>query len=171
MLADAGQELSCKVTATSPYGAVVATSSAVRVGYPAPTIGRLGQSHRRWREGSRLATLSRKRTPVGTTFSVTLDVPARLTLSFARLRSGRRSPHKCVTPTRRNRHHHSCTRAIRAGTLTLPDGHSGLDKIGFQGRLSKRGRLASGRYRLTIVATDAGGNSAAKTIEFRIVRT
>ena len=137
-LADAGQQLSCKVTTTSPYGAVVATSSAVSVGYPAPTIGRLEQSHRRWREGSRLATLSRKRTPVGTTFSVTLDVPARLTLTFARLRSGRRSGHKCVTPTHRNRHHHSCTRAIRAGTLTLPDGHSGLDKIGFQGRLSKR---------------------------------
>ena len=171
VLADAGRQLSCKVTTTSPYGAVIATSSAVSVGYPAPTIGRLKQSHRRWREGSRLATLSRRRTPVGTTFSVTLDVPARLTLTFARLRSGRSSGHKCVTPTHRNRQHHSCTRAIRAGTLALPDGHSGLDRIGFQGRLSKPRRLASGRYRLTIVAADAGGKSAAQTIEFTIVRT
>ena len=171
VLADAGQQLSCKVTTTSPYGAVVAASAPVSVGYPPPTIGRLEQSHRRWREGSRLATLSRKRPPVGTTFRVTLDVPAQLTLTFARLRSGRRSAHKCVPPTRRNRYHHSCTRAIRAGTLTLPDGHSGLDKIGFQGRLSKRTRLASGRYRLTIVGTDAGGKSAARTIKFRIMRT
>ena len=170
-LADAGQQLSCKVTTTSPYGAVVATSSAISVSYAAPTIGRLKQSHRRWREGSRLATLTRKRTPVGTTFSVTLDVPARLTLTFARLRSGRRSGHNCVAPTHLNRHHHPCTRAIRAGTLTLPDAHSGLDKIGFQGRLSKRKRLASGRYRLTIVATEAGGKSAAQTTEFTIVRT
>jgi hypothetical protein len=53
----------------------------------------------------------------------------------------------------------------------LPNGHSGLDKISFQGRLSKRGRLASGRYRLTIVATDAAGKSAARTIDFTIVRT
>jgi hypothetical protein len=171
VFADAGQQLSCKVSTSNPYGAVVATSSAVSVGYPAPTIGHLKQSHRRWREGSRLAILSRKRPPVGTTFSVTLDVPARLTFTFARLRPGRRSGHKCVNPTHHNRHHGSCTRAVKAGTLVLPDGHSGLDKIGFQGRLSKQGRLASGRYQLTIVATDTGGKSAAQTIEFTIVRT
>jgi hypothetical protein len=171
VLADAGQQLNCKVSTTNPYGAVVATSSAVSVGYPAPTIGRLQQSHRRWREGSGLAILSRKRTPVGTTFSVTLDVPARLTLTFARLRPGRRSGHRCVTPTHRNRHHHSCTLVLAAGALALPDGHTGLDKIGFQGRLSRRKRLASGRYRLAIIATDAAGKSAAQTIEFTIVRT
>ena len=170
VLTDAGHELSCKVTTHSPYGTVVATSPGVSVGYPIPTIGRLKQSHRRWREGSRLATLSRERAPVGTTFSVTLDVPARLTLTFARLRSGRRSGHKCVTPTHGNRRHRSCTRATTAGTLTLPNGHSGLDRIGFQGRLSKPRRLAGGRYRLTVAATDAGGKSAARTIEFTIVR-
>jgi hypothetical protein len=169
-LADAGQQLSCRVTETNPYGMVLATSAAVSVASPPPTISGLRQSHRRWRDGSRLAAISRKRPPVGTTFTFTLDQPARLKLSFARLVPGRGSGHKCAAQTRHNRHQHSCTRAAPAGTLTLANGHSGTDTIGFQGRLSKRKRLHPGRYRLTLTATGAGGTSAGRTITFTIAR-
>jgi hypothetical protein len=50
---------------------------------------------------------------------------------------------------------------------------AGANSVRFSGRLRVRGRtlsLAPGRYRLTLVATDAAGNrSAARRVPFRVV--
>ena len=50
---------------------------------------------------------------------------------------------------------------------------AGANSVRFSGRLRVRGRtlsLAPGRYRLTLVATDAAGNrSAARGVPFRVV--
>ena len=64
------------------------------------------------------------------------------------------------------------TRFRRAGTLTLPNAHQGLNAVRFQGRLSRRKRLKLGTYRLVIGATDAAGNRATpvRSKTFRIVR-
>ena len=167
---DAGQRLSCDVTTTSPYGAVVATSSAVSVADPAPTIGRRNSPIRAGAKAPGSPHSVASVSPWGPR-SASRSMYCTAHVTFARLRPGRRSGHRCVTQTHHNRHHRSCTRTIRAGALTLPDGTEACDKIGFQGRLSKRGRLASGRYRLTIVAANAGGKSAAHTIDFTIVRS
>jgi hypothetical protein len=144
-LADAGRKLSCQVTVTSPFGHATAASAAVTIPYPQPTIGAIHQSHKRWREGSKRARLSRKGTPTGTTFSFTLNLPARLTLGFSR---GRKRT---------------------AGTLSLAAKRSGNVRVTFDGRLSRHKRLAPGRYKLTITATAHGKKSKPRTASFTIV--
>jgi hypothetical protein len=106
-------------------------------------LGRVHQSHRRWREGSKLARVSRTHAPVGTTFTTTLNVPARLTLSFRR-------GHK------------------RAGSLWLTAQRAGTLRIRFDGRLSRRRRLAPGRYTLSISSGAHGKRSKPRTASFTI---
>ena len=107
------------------------------------------QSATRWREGNRLATVSRAKTPIGTTFSFSLNEQATVTFSF----------------TRRVRGH-----TVTAGKLTLT-GHDGTNKVAFQGRVSAKKKLKPGRYTLVITATDsAGTRSAPKSLSFTIVK-
>jgi hypothetical protein len=144
-LADATHRLTCEVTETNAYGQATATSTDKAIPYPRPTLGPLHQSHKRWRPGSKLARLSRKGVPVGTTFTVKLNAPARLTLKFKQ-RHGR-----------------------PAGTLSLTAKHGGTVRIGFAGRLSKHRWLAAGRYQLSLVARDRSGKSKPRTATFTIV--
>jgi hypothetical protein len=143
-LADAGHKLACVVTETNPYGQAAATSAELGVPFPVPVLGRIHQSHKRWREGSKLAKISRKGTAVGTTFSFTLTVPGRLTLGF--------------------RHGHR-----KAGTLALTAKRTGRVRIRFDGRVSKHRRLSPGRYKLTITAKAHGKRSKPRTASFTIV--
>ena len=107
------------------------------------------QSTAKWRLGNRLATVSRAKPPVGTTFSFSLSEQAAVTFSFAR-RVGRRT--------------------VTAGRLTFA-GHDGTNKVAFQGRVSARKKLKPGRYTLIITATDPGGaRSAPKSLSFTIVK-
>jgi len=106
------------------------------------------QATARWREGNRLATASSAKTPVGTTFSFSLNAQATVTFSFTRRVSGR---------------------TVTAGRLTFA-GHDGTNKVAFQGRLSARKKLKAGRYTLVITAADpAGTRSAPKSLSFTIV--
>jgi hypothetical protein len=50
-------------------------------------------------------------------------------------------------------------------------GHSGPNRISFQGRISRTQKLKPGRYTLTISATNATGqHSSAKALRFTIVK-
>jgi hypothetical protein len=107
------------------------------------------QSTTRWRQGNRLATVSRAKTPIGTTFSFSLNDQAAVTFSFTRRVSGR---------------------TVTAGRLTFT-GHDGTNKVAFQGRVSPKKKLKPGRYTLVITATDpAGARSAPKSLSFTILR-
>ncbi len=107
------------------------------------------QSRARWRQGNRLATVSRAKTPIGTTFSFSLNEGATVTFSFTRRVSGR---------------------TVTAGRLTFT-GHEGTNKVAFQGRVSPKKKLEPGRYSLVITATDsAGASSAPKSLSFTIVQ-
>ena len=107
------------------------------------------QSAARWRAGSRLATASRAKAPIGTTFSFSLNEDASVTFSF----------------TRRAR-----ARAVPAGRLTFA-GHDGTNKVAFQGRISPRKTLKAGRYTLVITATDSAGvRSEPRSLSFTIVK-
>ncbi len=107
------------------------------------------QSTTRWRAGNRLATVSRAKTPVGTTFSFSLNEEATMTFSFTHRIKGR---------------------TVTAGKLTFA-GHDGTNKVAFQGRVSAKKKLAPGRYTLVIAATDAAGvRSAPKSLSFTIVK-
>ena len=65
---------------------------------PPPTVTGVSQAAARWREGNKLAKISRRKRkpPVGTTFSFLLNEQAALTFSFTRRISGRKVKGKCV---------------------------------------------------------------------------
>ena len=61
-------------------------------------------------------------------------------------------------------------RTATAGTLTLA-GHSGTNRVAFQGRVSAAKKLKPGRYTLGITATNTAGlTSTPKLLSFTIVR-
>jgi uncharacterized repeat protein (TIGR01451 family) len=113
---------------------------------------------RTFRLGSALAKLTRK-VKTGTTISFTLPAPASTTLSFGRRETGRKVRGSCRKKSRSNVRKPRCTRYAAAGKLTVA-AHVGVNKLRFQGRLTKRKALRPGRYRLTIVAKDAFGNAS-----------
>jgi hypothetical protein len=105
----------------------------------------------------------------GTTFKFQLSEAGSVAITIARQLPGKRSGKRCVAPTKKLRKKKSCKRYKTVGTLKRT-GVAGANMVAFSGRLAKRA-LALGRYRATIVATDAAGNkSVAKTASFRLVK-
>jgi hypothetical protein len=140
---------------------------------PPPTVTQLAQTHLRWRDGTKLATLARKKKPklpVGTTFSFALNESARVSLAFTQRVAGRNVKNRCVAQTHANRHKPACRRTLGRGALTF-NGHPGGNRVRFQGLISNRPKLEPGRYTLTITATDtAGEHSAPQQLTFTIVQ-
>jgi hypothetical protein len=141
----------------------------------APTLSSLGQTNKTWREGTALARLSstrakgRKKLPVGTTFSFRLDQAARVAFTFTKPAPGRKAGKRCVAQTPKNKHKRRCKRTVIAGALTF-SAHAGLNKVRFQGLISRRKKLKPGSYRLLVTATAAGKRSRTGTLSFTIVR-
>lgn len=182
--ASVGHQLSCAETATYPLLQVSesAASAPITVTAPisplvpgtAPAITDLRASPSRWREGGKLAQISRRRKrkplPVGTTFSFSLNESATVLLEFTQTTGGRKAGKSCVAPTRRNRHSPTCKRTVTVGTLSFT-GHTGTNKVRFDGRLSRTRKLQPGRYTLVVTATNASRQaSAAQRLTFTIVR-
>ena len=137
-----------------------------------PTIANLAQTHGVWREGNKLAQISRrkKKPPVGTTFSFELNEQAAVTLTFTQRVKGRKVGHRCAAPTKSNKHRKSCKRTVTRAGLSLP-GHAGTNKVAFYGRISHGKKLKPGRYTLVLTATNAAGEqSSPKRIVFTIVK-
>jgi hypothetical protein len=69
----------------------------------------------------------------------------------------------------------ACKRTVTAGTLSFT-GHSGMNRVVFQGRISRANKLKPGRYTLVITATNtagqtsAGQTSAPQKLSFTIVK-
>jgi DNA-binding beta-propeller fold protein YncE len=164
---------SSKASATSTISVVVFSPPplcrcSVRI---APRVTQARESNSRWRAGAKLAVISRKRKPpVGTVFSFTLNEQATVSFSFSRSVSGRKVAHKCVAKSRKNARHKSCKRTIAAGTLRFA-GHQGVDRVVFDGRVSRTRKLTPGTYTLAIIATNAAGlRSAPAKLTFTIVK-
>ena len=135
-----------------------------------PSVHNARQSARRWREGSRLARISRRgEAPVGTTFSFVLNEPATVSFNFTRQLVGRRSGGRCVAETSRNRHRTDCQRGVTAGGLSFA-AHAGTNWVSFQGRVSHSKRLKPGTYTLSITAASSTGVSSAKRLTFTIIK-
>jgi CSLREA domain-containing protein len=161
---------------TARYGgdaahAASSGSTTETVSTVAPNVANATQSHRRWREGHRLASISRKKAPpVGTIFSFILNEQARVSFTFAHTAPGRKVNGKCVAQTKRNRHRHACKRAATAGAIVFT-AHPGLNHVAFQGRLSPSKKLKPGTYTLTVAAANSAGQSAQpQTLNFTIVK-
>jgi hypothetical protein len=141
----------------------------------APKLSNLTASALRWREGNRLAQISaskgkrRKRPPIGTTFSFTLDRPAHVTFTFTHAVPGRRVGRRCVAPTRKNRHKRACRRTVVAGALAF-SAHAGRNRVRFQGLIARGKRLPPGRYTVLVTASASGKRSGTAMLSFTIVR-
>jgi DNA-binding beta-propeller fold protein YncE len=159
--APAGGSYACRVTASNEAGSNSQTSEAFAVtgsGTPPPTnpttasnppkLSGVGQSHRRWREGSKLPVIASVRAPVGTTFRFTVNESVKVRFAFTQRRHGHR---------------------VTRGTLRFSVG-AGAHKVRFKGRLSKHKRLKPGRYTLIITATNIAGQRATAKLTFAIVR-
>lgn len=141
------------------------------VGMPSPRLTRVRESHRTWRERSRLGRHHRGRpTPLGTVFSFALNEQAHASFTFTESLPGRRVGHRCAAVTQHDRHHRPCTRTIVLGTLPV-SAAEGQDRVSFGGRLSPSRRLSPGRYTLLIAAVNATGQrSMRRSLTFTIVR-
>ena len=82
---------------------VVEMVEGASTGAPALSIRGVSQSHTRWREGSALAQVSRRRSPrrppVGTTFSFTLNAAASVSLLFTQSTRGQSVGRRCLSDT------------------------------------------------------------------------
>ncbi len=171
-----GKALTCTETVTYPLLDVTASAASAAVTVvapPPPAITAVRQSAARWREGGRLARTSRAKQrhvpPLGSTFSFALSEEARVSFSFTERLAGRRVGHRCLAKSRGNAKRGSCKRTVTAGTLSF-DGHSGTNKVVFQGRVSRSKKLAPGRYTLVVLATNAeGARSKPASLSFTIV--
>lgn len=122
-----------------------------------PVVSAIKISNKRWRLGSKLASISRS--PLGTTISFRLSEAAQASVGFQRQSPGRLVGGKCAKPTAANRSRKACKRYLGAGRLGFA-GAAGANKVKFQGRLSNSKKLAPGTYRIVIGARDAAGNIA-----------
>ena len=139
----------------------------------APTLTRISQSHKKWREGSKPATIARKRKPkrppVGTRFSFAVNEPARVTFAFAQTTAGREVKGKCQAPTMHNRKRPRCERTITRGTLTYTT-TSGRHTVAFDGRVAGR-KLPDGAYTVRITATNSSRQrSRTASLRFTIAK-
>ncbi len=115
------------------------------------------------------ATRSAFRLGAATTLRFTLSEAARVTVTFQAALPGRRVGRTCRRPARANLRRPRCTRLVTRGSLSVA-GKRGPGRLRFTGRLSRTRRLAPGRYRVTLRATDAAGNrSRIRTLNLRIL--
>ena len=132
-----------------------------------PTLTAASMKPNRFRLGRKLPQGSAVRT--GTTIRFRLSEAARVTYDFRRALPGRKVGRRCLAPTRARQGRPRCTRYVRSGSLRRAAA-LGSNILRFQGRLTRRRALRPGKYRLTLVATDAAGQrSAPKTLTFRLL--
>jgi hypothetical protein len=164
--------------ATSSHGTAAVVTASITVGaaagaapLTAPTLSNVTETAKTWREGSALARISTKKSkrklPVGTTFSFSLNEPATVTFTFTQPASGRKVGKTCVAETKKNKKKRRCTRTVTAGTLTF-SAHAGTNKVRFEGPISKHKKLKPGSYGLSITAAVSGKHSTTRTLNFTI---
>jgi streptogramin lyase len=185
-LANVGYQLSCAATLTYPMLNVTtsAASAPVAVIPPPPTLSAVTQSASTWRDGNKLARISAKGKgpggkhgrkhrkhgpPVGTTFSLTLNEQAGVTLTFTQVVKGREVARKCVAVTHHNRKRHRCNRTVTVGRIAFT-GHPGVNRVRFEGRFSAHSKLKPGHYTVTIAAANSTGPSAPTPLGFTVVK-
>jgi streptogramin lyase len=137
-----------------------------------PRVGKVGIRPNRWRRGSRLPKISKKKkhARVGTKISFSLSRAVEVRLRFYRAKPGRKVKKKCRAPSRKNRRAKRCARLKLAGSISF-SGRAGKNTVRFQGRISKNKKLKPGRYQLKVTATDpTTPKTSSRTANFTIVK-
>lgn len=150
--ADAGHQIACRVTATSPYGSAVQTSAPVLVpglvtppDTKPPTISGLSLKPASFRVGH------------STRVSFRLSEAARATFTVQRRTIGHRKGKRC----RAGRGKRGCVRYVAVKGHLVRTGKAGVNRFHWKGRLAGS-KLRPGRYRLVGVAVDAAANRSRK---------
>ena len=181
-----GTTIHYRAIATTDFGTVAGNDATFSIAVPPPpkttppivvafpALAGLSESHVRWAEGNTRATLSRKRkprrTPVGTTFTFSVNTAGRVQLVFDHRVRGRRVKGRCVAQTKRSRRKRACARTVTAGSFGLPD-HTGVNHVHFAGLLPNGHKLRPGTYTLVLTATNSvGQKSAPRRLSFTIVK-
>jgi hypothetical protein len=152
------------VTATDAFGTHISKTVSYTVVAVIPVLGNVHESAHKWQEHK----TSKKTPPVGTTFSFTLNEPARVTFRFT-LDSGREVGHKCVPQTTANAHDRQCKLRRPEGALSF-SAHTGSNSKRFVGRLATGKLLPLGSYTVTITASiPTGQKCTPRTLVFKIV--
>ncbi len=103
-----------------------------------------------------------------TTISFRLTEAAKVRVSFEQRLPGRRAAGRCVRPRKGTRP--NCTRYVGLRPTMTINGKPGANTLSFRGKLSRTRKLAPGRYRVTLVATDsAGKRSRAARANLRLL--
>lgn len=132
-----------------------------------PVLSSLKLSPARFRAASRGASLAA--TAIGTTVRFTLSEAASVRFTAQRAAPGRRAGGSCRRTTAANRRRARCTRYVAVKGSATRRSVRGANRVKFRGRLGGR-RLAPGKYRLILRATDVAGNrSPLRRVAFRIV--
>lgn len=138
-----------------------------------PRITGLRELRRSWRLGRQFAKVSSKgrvRTPVGTVFSFTLNEPATVSFAFSKETTGRLVGRKCQRVTRQDSGHRRCERMVRAGGFVFT-AHVGRTSLAFQGRITRTATLTTGKYRVSVGATNStGGRSPSSVLHFAVTK-
>jgi len=127
----------------------------------APVLRSVSLTHRRFqvaRGATRIAT-SHPRLRRGTQLRFTSSEAAKLTIAIQRAAPGRRARKghtRICKPVRHRARHGRCTAYRPRATLTRAI-EAGRGHVALTGRIGKR-RMAPGRYRLILTASDAAGN-------------
>ena len=169
MAEESGLEYTCEAP-PEEYKFTLLAGGAVLAGKevkaPVPAITNVSQSHRVWREGTKLAMVSQaRRAPIGTTFSFTLNEQA--TVSFAFTQVASKTKRRCAA--KKHSPNSKCKPAARVGSFSFT-GHGGTNTVNFQGRISAAKRLATGNYTLTIAASDGHQASPVRSLSFSVVK-
>jgi hypothetical protein len=105
----------------------------------------------------------------GTAFRYRLSENARVLFTIQRSTVGRKVGRKCQKQTPKNRKRRRCTRFVRVGRFAVQSA-AGPNRHRFSGKIGRKS-LKPGKYRATLVATDAAGNhSARRRLNFKIVK-
>jgi hypothetical protein len=181
--ADATHHVACRLTAQNPFGTAEVTRAAVIApasgdlhgpsgqSPPKATITGVHESHSRWLEAPAVAVItrqqSRRKSPVATVISFTLNTAAAIALDFTPMSPGRSVGGHCVAPSRNAR------RYARGGTpvpLSFANGQAGANQISFDGEIARNSKLPPRPYALGLTATNAGGTGLATAPPFTILR-
>jgi VCBS repeat-containing protein len=106
----------------------------------------------------------------GTKFTFTLSEASRVVFTFQLKVKGRKVGTKCVRATSKNKKgHKACTLLVRFGSFAV-QGKKGVNTKSFSGKIGKKS-MKPGKYRASLVATDAAGNkSKAKLLNLKVVK-
>ncbi len=128
------------------------------------TVTGLKVAPARFRRGKQAATITRTRataTPRAATISFVLSQTATVKLIFEDSQQGVRVGRRCTAKSKIHRSGRRCTRYAPVSGGISRGAHAGANGIIFDGVLDGSRKLSPGTYRISLLATGAGGRTTA----------